>query len=173
MVTVCSPAPRLDWCCGSSGLPRPRRKKMRVMKFITLATILLAISFSSWRSRPRRRLHRQARSHDQRPVQLGQTNVQHLLRRMSRHRRLRQRPSRLSPEDSTHRPYWAGAKEWRQISVRPRRFGHPRAGRASLRWQSGHASLGTAVLQHQPGASEIVSAKQSSTRDWSSRDQNS
>ena len=45
----------------------------------------------------------------------------------------------------------SGAEEWRKVSGVARGRGDPRTGDDAVPRQSGHASVGTTVLEHQPG----------------------
>ena len=42
-------------------------------------------------------------------------------------------------------------EKWREVPHRPCRRRDPRTSRDALPWQRGHAGLGSALLQHQPG----------------------
>ena len=54
-------------------------------------------------------------------------------------------------EDCANRSQPACQQRWRKIPRRSRRCRYSRTGEHAIPWQPGHAGLGTFVLQHQPG----------------------
>src|ERR1017187_1471436 len=94
--------------------------------------------------------HRQARSHDQRPAELGQRDVQQLLRRLPWKRWQGHRPGSLGDEDSADRSDPSGAEGGREVSRSARRCSDQGTGYYAVARQPGYAGVGSALLEHQP-----------------------
>ena len=128
---------------------------MRVMKFISLAVALAMLLTLAIAQQAAPAQNAPAVKHvpiTRCPAELGQRDVQQLLRRLPWERRKGRRTGGFGDEDSADRPDSSGKEQWRKVSDVARGRRDSRTGDDGFPWQPGYAGLGTSVLQHQPRA---------------------